>query len=132
MDFCNTYPTRERQERALHLLEQVGVTDQAYKLPALLSGGEKQRVAIARAQANDPPVLVADEPTGNLDSQTADATLALFQELAAVGKTVVMVTHERDVSRWVARMVTLDDGRIVDDSINSSTLPARAMEVAYG
>lgn len=132
MDFCNTYPTRERQERALHLLEQVGVADQAYKLPTLLSGGEKQRVAIARAQANDPPVLVADEPTGNLDSQTTDDTLALFQELAAVGKTVVMVTHERDVSRWVARTVTLADGRIVDDSIISSTIPARAMEVAYG
>jgi putative ABC transport system ATP-binding protein len=132
MDFCNTYPARQRKERALHLLNQVGVADQAYKLPALLSGGEKQRVAIARAQANDPPLLLADEPTGNLDSQTADATLALFQELAAAGKTVVLVTHERDVSKWVSRTVTLADGRIIRDAIMPENVPAGAMEVTYG
>jgi len=132
MDFCQTYPTRQRKERALHLLEQVGIVDQAYKLPALLSGGEKQRAAIARALANDPPVLMADEPTGNLDSQTADATLALFQELVIAGKTVLMVTHERDVSRWVSRTVTLADGRITGDSFIPQEIPARVMEVVHG
>jgi len=132
MDFCHTYPTRQRKERSLHLLEQVGIVDQAYKLPTLLSGGEKQRAAIARALANDPPVLLADEPTGNLDSQTADATLALFQELVIAGKTVVMVTHERDVSRWVSRTVTLADGRIVSDSIIAQTVPTEVMEVVHG
>jgi len=131
MDFGRTYPTRERKERALRLLQQVGIGEQATKLPALLSGGEKQRVAIARALANDPPLLVADEPTGNLDSQTADATLQLFQDLAASGKTVVMVTHERDVSRWVSRTVTLADGQIIGDSIIPDKTPVGTMEVAY-
>jgi putative ABC transport system ATP-binding protein len=131
MDFGNTYPTRRRRPRALDLLDQVGVVAQADKLPALLSGGEKQRVAIARALANDPPVLLADEPTGNLDSQTADAILALFQSFAEAGKTVVMVTHERDVSRWVSRTVTLADGQIIGDSIIPATAPAERA-VAHG
>jgi putative ABC transport system ATP-binding protein len=131
MDFGNTYPTRRRRPRALDLLDQVGVVAQADKLPALLSGGEKQRVAIARALVNDPPVLLADEPTGNLDSQTADATLALFQSFAETGKTVVMVTHERDVSRWVSRTVTLADGQITGDSIIPATAPAERA-VAHG
>ncbi|MCP4426056.1 MAG: ABC transporter ATP-binding protein [Chloroflexi bacterium] len=113
MDFCNVYAPRERRERALALLEQVGVADQADKFPAKLSGGQQQRVAIARALANDPPILVADEPTGNLDSRTADDVLTLFQKLADSGKTVIMVTHERDVESWVSRVVTLVDGRIV-------------------
>ncbi|MFK7803413.1 MAG: ABC transporter ATP-binding protein [Anaerolineae bacterium] len=117
MDFCKTYPKRERKARAIALLDQVGIADQANKLPALLSGGQQQRVAIARSLANDPPVIVADEPTGNLDSATADGTLALFQSLAENGKTVLMVTHERDVTRWVSRTVTLADGVIIDDSI---------------
>lgn len=132
MDFGNTYPVRERKGRALALLEQVGVAAQADKLPALLSGGEKQRVAIARSLANDPPLLLADEPTGNLDSQTADDMLALFQELAGLGKTVVMVTHERDVSRWVSRTVTLADGRIIGDSLIPEVAPVREKAVAYG
>ena len=130
MDFGKMYSKRQRKQRALALLEQVGVVAQADKLPALLSGGEKQRVAIARALANDPPLLLADEPTGNLDSQTADAILAMFQSLAEAGKTVVMVTHERDVSRWVSRTVTLADGQIVADSIIPERVPAE-MAVAH-
>ena len=117
MDFCNRYTIKERKERAMHLLEQVHVAEQAHKLPALLSGGQQQRVAIARSISNDPPVIVADEPTGNLDSQTADEMLALFQRLAEMGKTVLMVTHERNVSQWVSRTVTLSDGEIVGDSL---------------
>lgn len=113
MDFCKVYATHERRPRALALLKQVGVADQADKFPAKLSGGQQQRVAIARALANDPPILVADEPTGNLDSHTADDVLTLFQEFAGNGKTVVMVTHERDVASWVSRVVRLADGEIV-------------------
>ncbi len=114
MDFCNVYAPRERRQKALRLLERVDIADQADKFPARLSGGQQQRVAIARALANDPPIVVADEPTGNLDSQTADDILTLFQQLSADGKTVVLVTHERDVSSWVSSVVTLSDGRIVD------------------
>ena len=116
MDFCNVHPPRQRRKRALALLEQIGVADQAHKFPAKLSGGQQQRVAIARALANDPPILVADEPTGNLDSRTADDVLTLFQNLADSGKTVIMVTHERDVEAWVARVIMLADGEIVSQS----------------
>ena len=112
MDFCNAYPVRERRPRAIALLEKVGIAEQADKLPADLSGGQQQRAAIARALANDPPILVADEPTGNLDSQTSDAVMQLFADLAAEGKTVVMVTHERDLSRYFTRTITLSDGVI--------------------
>lgn len=115
MDFCNTYPTRQRKIRALELLERVGVADQANKLPATLSGGQQQRVAIARALANDPPFIVADEPTGNLDTQTSDMVLALFTTLINEDKTVLIVTHERDISARVTRTVTLIDGRIAED-----------------
>ena len=132
MDFCNVYPAGERRSRAMRLLEEVDVADQADKFPATLSGGQQQRVAIARALANDPPVIVADEPTGNLDSRTTADVLALFQRLADGGKTVVMVTHERDVAPRVSRIVTLADGRIVrgepgDDNgaaANSTVQPA--------
>jgi putative ABC transport system ATP-binding protein len=94
----------------------------------LLSGGQQQRAAIARAQANNPPIILADEPTGNLDSHTAEATLTLFKELAADGKTVVMVTHERDITAWVSRTVTLADGKMVANT----TLPAlNNREVAH-
>lgn len=117
MDFCNTYPVRQRRERALHLLEKVGIAEQANKLPSDLSGGQQQRAAIARALANDPPLLVADEPTGNLDSHTADAIMQLFTDLTTEGKTVVMVTHERDLARFFTRFITLIDGCIVDDGV---------------
>jgi putative ABC transport system ATP-binding protein len=112
MDFCNTFPSRQRRERALQLLEKVGIVEQADKLPADLSGGQQQRAAIARALANDPQLLVADEPTGNLDSQTTEAVMQLFAGLAAEGKTVVMVTHERDLAHFFTRFITLTDGRI--------------------
>lgn len=112
MDFCNTYPVRERRERAIGLLEKVGIAEQADKLPAQLSGGQQQRAAIARALANDPPLLAADEPTGNLDTQTSQDVMHLFGTLVAEGKTVVMVTHERDFSRYFTRTITLTDGRV--------------------
>ena len=115
MDFCNTYPARERRERAISLLEKVGIAEQADKLPADLSGGQQQRAAIARALANDPPILVADEPTGNLDSHTSDAVMQLFAALAMEGKTVVMVTHERDLSRYFTRSILLADGEVVTE-----------------
>jgi putative ABC transport system ATP-binding protein len=91
----------------------VGIADQAHKLPSALSGGQQQRAAIARALANDPPLVVADEPTGNLDSQTAESVLELLAQLSRTGKTVLMVTHERDMSRIVDRVVTLADGQVV-------------------
>ncbi|GHO93695.1 ABC transporter ATP-binding protein [Reticulibacter mediterranei] len=116
MDLCNTYPASLRRDRALTLLEQVGIAAQAQKLPTALSGGEQQRAAIARALANDPPLIVADEPTGNLDTRTADAVLKLFTDLVVQGKTVVFVTHERDIRRHVSRQITLVDGRVDDDA----------------
>ncbi len=119
MDFCNTYPVRQRRNRALSLLEKVGIADQADKLPADLSGGQQQRAAIARALANDPRLIVADEPTGNLDSQTTDAVMQLFADLAAEGKTVVMVTHERDLAHFFNRFITLVDGRIAANGATS-------------
>jgi putative ABC transport system ATP-binding protein len=115
MDFANTIPTGQRRDRAEQLLDQVGVGDQADKLPAMLSGGQQQRAAIARALANDPPLLLADEPTGNLDSATAEAVLALFAGLNAEGRTIVVVTHERDIRSVVGREITLVDGRVVSD-----------------
>ncbi|MBI5304722.1 MAG: ABC transporter ATP-binding protein [Chloroflexi bacterium] len=126
MDFCNTFPARERYARARQLLEQVGVAEQANKLPATLSGGEQQRAAIARALANDPAIILADEPTGNLDSRTADAVFQLFKDFVAAGKTVVMVTHERDIARWVTRTVALADGAIVNGAL------AKSPEVSHG
>jgi putative ABC transport system ATP-binding protein len=115
MDFANRIPAAERRGRALALLERVGIGGQADKLPATLSGGEQQRAAIARALANDPPILLADEPTGNLDSATGESVLRLFADLNADGRTIVMVTHERDVERYASRQVTLVDGRVADD-----------------
>jgi putative ABC transport system ATP-binding protein len=113
MDFCRTYPARERLKRALTLLDRVGVAPQADKLPSALSGGEQQRAAIARALANDPPVILADEPTGNLDSVTAGAVLDLFRTMARSGTTVVIATHERDITCLVDRRVEVADGVLV-------------------
>ena len=121
MDFCDRWPSAERRDRARALLDRLGVADQADKLPSTLSGGQQQRVAIARALANAPAVLLADEPTGNLDSRTSDAILALFRDLATEGQTVVMVTHERAIGRIVDRVVTLADGRVV---VNESLVHA--------
>jgi putative ABC transport system ATP-binding protein len=115
MDFCHMYSPHERRERAMLLLEQVDVAEHAHKLPSAISGGQQQRVAIARALANDPPILAADEPTGNLDSKTAESVFHLFESLVAQGKTILMVTHDRDLARRATRTITLSDGEIVED-----------------
>lgn len=113
MDFCRTFPLHQARQRAIELLAQVGIADQGEKLPSALSGGQQQRAAIARALANDPLLIVADEPTGNLDSHTAQAVIDLLSDLSRCGKTVIMVTHERDLTRYADRIVTLVDGRVV-------------------
>lgn len=116
MDFSSRWPAAERGDRAHALLDRLGVADQANKLPATLSGGQQQRVAIARALANGPAVLLADEPTGNLDSRTAESMLDVLASLVHDGQTVVMVTHERDTQRFASRTITLADGRVVGSS----------------
>jgi putative ABC transport system ATP-binding protein len=118
MDFCNMDTPRERPLRAMQLLEQVEMAEQAHKLPSAISGGQQQRVAIARALANDPPILIADEPTGNLDSRTAEAVFTLFDSLVAQGKTIVMVTHDNDLAKRVTRAVLVQDGAIVQEIVN--------------
>ncbi|MDH5254270.1 MAG: ABC transporter ATP-binding protein, partial [Nitrospira sp.] len=115
MDLVSVIPKSKRQARAENLLKQVGIDRHADQLPAALSGGEQQRAAIARALANDPPILVADEPTGNLDSVTSEVILKLLRELADSGKTVIVVTHDPSASARFERLVTLKDGRIESD-----------------
>ncbi len=112
MEFCQRYTAPERKTRALSLLDQVGLSDHARKKPALISGGQQQRVAVARALANDPPLILADEPTGNLDSKTAAEILDLFSELTRQGKTVLIVTHDKSVAARAGRVVTIVDGEI--------------------
>jgi putative ABC transport system ATP-binding protein len=123
MDFGNVGSAAERRERAMALLEQVGMTEHAHKLPSGCSGGQQQRVAIARALANDPQLIMADEPTGNLDSRTAEAIFELFQSLVARGKTICMVTHDRDLAKRVTRSIVLVDGEIVEE-LRSDATPA--------
>ena len=113
MDFSKSVPLRERRKRAVALLERVGVGLHADKLPATLSGGEQQRVAIARALANEPPLVLADEPTGNLDSVTATAILDLFRDMANQGTTVVIATHEADIARVIDRRIEISDGTLL-------------------
>jgi putative ABC transport system ATP-binding protein len=114
MDFAKSLPFRERRKRAVALLERVAVGAHADKLPATLSGGEQQRVAIARALANEPPLVLADEPTGNLDSVTATAILDLFRDMANRGTTVVIATHEADIARVIDRRIEISDGALVN------------------
>ena len=113
MDFVGGIPSSQRRQRALELLKEVGVERHGDKLPSALSGGEQQRVALARALANDPPILLADEPTGNLDSHTGAAIFALFRTLAAKGKTVVIVTHDREIAAAACRTVELANGTVL-------------------
>ena len=113
MDFARRYSVWEQRKRALYLLEQVDIADHAKKLPSALSGGQQQRLAIARAMANDPAILVADEPTGSLDSATAKAVIDIFEGLIQQGRTIFMVTHDKDIAKRGSRTITLSDGEIV-------------------
>jgi energy-coupling factor transporter ATP-binding protein EcfA2 len=115
MDFCNMYPAAERPDRAINLLKLVEMDGDADKLPSAISGGQQQRVAIARALANDPPIIIADEPTGNLDSRTADAIFGMFADLVKQGKTIVMVTHDSSLAKRVTRTLLVADGEIVNE-----------------
>ena len=117
MDLSNSCRGREREDRAMRLLEAVEIADQAPKLPGNISGGQQQRVAIARALANDPPLVVADEPTGNLDSLTSQAVVSLFERLVERGKTVLMVTHDLELASRAGRLVQLADGLIIGDQL---------------
>jgi putative ABC transport system ATP-binding protein len=116
MEFAGKYTRRERQERAMGLLELVGLADQARKLPSMVSGGQQQRAAIARALANDPPIIVGDEPTGNLDAKTANEVFDIFHGLVAKGKTMLMVTHDRELAARMPRMVEVVNGLIHHDT----------------
>jgi putative ABC transport system ATP-binding protein len=125
MDFGKLYPPAERYERAMHLLEQVGMAEYAHALPLALSGGQQQSVAIARALACDPPLLAADEPTGNLDSKTAESVFRLFENLVDSGKTILMVTHDSDLAQRARRTVVMADGEIVHERANHRTASSR-------
>jgi len=120
MDFCNMYSTGERRKRAMDLLEQVEMSEHAHKLPSAVSGGQAQRVAIARSLANDPPILIADEPTGSLDSKTASAVFALFEDLINQGKTIVMVTHDNDLARRATRAIIVVDGQVTNQYVTKA------------
>jgi putative ABC transport system ATP-binding protein len=117
MEFLGKYSRKERRERALHLLEIVGLADQAEKLPSMVSGGQQQRAAIARALANDPSLLVADEPTGNLDAKTAEYVFQIFQSLVEEqGKTLLMVTHDPHLASLIPRQISIVNGRIANEN----------------
>lgn len=120
MDFVNKIPKNERVDRAQRILEQMGIGDQMNKLPGLLSGGQQQRAAIARSLANDPSLIVADEPTGNLDSQNAAAVLLLFQQLLQQGKTLILVTHDLELAQKAKRIIHLADGQITEQQLGSN------------
>lgn len=115
MDFAGKYTPKERRERAVYLLDMVGLADQADKLPSMVSGGQQQRAAIARALANNPPLLVGDEPTGNLDSRTAGEVFDLFSQLVEQGKTMIMVTHDKELAQRVPRRIEITNGLITKD-----------------
>jgi putative ABC transport system ATP-binding protein len=129
MDLAGKYRPRERRERAEHLLEIVGLADQMQKLPSMVSGGQQQRAAMARALANDPPLIIADEPTGNLDSKTAATVFDLFNQLVREGKTVIIVTHDSSLARHAHRTALIADGEIVNEYVAKAmpTLPQDQM-----
>lgn len=135
MEFAGKYRRRERRARALHLLDIVGLADQAHKLPGMVSGGQQQRAAIARSLANDPSLLIADEPTGNLDAKTAEKVFELFLSLVDQGKSLVMVTHDQNLAGRIPRIVEIRNGVIAQDSIlapdifSKSAIPALQSEL---
>jgi putative ABC transport system ATP-binding protein len=128
MDFCHTFPMRKREKRALELLELVELAEHAYKLPTALSGGQQQRVAIARSLANDPPIVIADEPTGNLDSKTADSVFELFRNLVVQGKTIIIVTHDSGLAKRTDRTALIADGEIVNEYV-AKAMPTMPREL---
>jgi putative ABC transport system ATP-binding protein len=132
MDLCRVYDPGERYERALYLLDQVGIADDAAQFPTAVAGGHQQRAAIARALANDPPIVVADEPTGNLDSRSAESVFRLFESLVARGKTILMVTHDGELAARVPRTVTLADGEIVDEVVRTPALILQPLKGTAG
>ncbi|HWQ04780.1 MAG TPA: ABC transporter ATP-binding protein [Longilinea sp.] len=123
MDFCRMFPPAEREERARQLLARVGLEKEANKFPGAVSSGQQQSAAVARALANDVPILVADEPTGNLDSRSAEEIIQLFQELVAQGKTILMVTHDLDLAQRTDRIIHMSDGVIVPRLIAEGAQP---------
>lgn len=136
MEFAGKYNRKERRERAMQLLEMVGLNDQAHKLPGMVSGGQQQRAAIARALANDPPLLIADEPTGNLDSQTAETIFELFEKLVEQGKSMLMVTHDANLAQRIPRIIEIKNGVISCDSFRAPEIftsnPVEALSVERG
>ena len=123
MEFVGKISQPLRRPRALELLQLVGLSDQANKLPSMLSGGQQQRAAIARALANDPPIVLADEPTGNLDSETAADVNALFAQLIAQGKTLLVVTHDATLAAAAQRVIALKDGAVISDRAELRATP---------
>jgi len=119
MQIAGLYTPAERRERALALLAQVGLEGNAHQWPHAVSGGQQQATAIARALANDPPIVIADEPTGNLDSSSAQAIMEIFEGLARQGKTIIMVTHDEELAQRADRMLRLVDGVLTADEVNS-------------
>jgi putative ABC transport system ATP-binding protein len=117
MDYCNTFSLSERPERAMELLKMVGLQGQAHKLPAAVSSGQQQAAAIARALATDPPIIVADEPTGNLDSRSSEEIISLFNQLVDQGKTILLVTHDPTITKRTTRTLIISDGRIIDETV---------------
>jgi putative ABC transport system ATP-binding protein len=118
MDFCSLYAPAEREERAMRLLKRVGLEEMAHKLPGAVSGGQQQSAAVARALANDPPIILADEPTGNLDSRTAEEVIQLFEELVDHGKTILMVTHDPVLAKRTNRTLIISDGELVSEPVH--------------
>jgi putative ABC transport system ATP-binding protein len=133
MDLCGQFHPRKSLERAMTLLSQVGLEEHAYKLPRAISGGQQQRVAIARALANDPPVIIADEPTGRLDSVTAETIFNIFDQLVKDGKTILMVTHDQSLASRLSRVIQIADGKIIADNNSNSKVPdLLKKELAHG
>jgi putative ABC transport system ATP-binding protein len=128
MDYCNSHPVKERRGRAMALLELVGLGDQARKLPASVSNGQQQSAAIARSLATEPPIILADEPTGNLDSRSAEMIINLFDRLSQQGKTILIVTHDPSLTKFTHNTITLADGLVVDNSI-APELSQRRLEI---